>query len=246
MDKVRQLITDKLAEKRLTMKDASLAVGRAHSFLYQFLKKGQPSELREVDRLKLAEVLGISDDDLRGPSTRISHDKKSTGTRQSFVDENTQRPHSGTAGVKSAPAAQLVASTELYGLQADLPVFSTSESGASAGALVVSEVAVDWVARPAALLRVRDAYGLIVSDDTMSPEHKPGSIALVHPHLPPRVGDSCVFRSHAEGKTVAVIREYRGATETHWKVRQHNPQRDLTLKRSDWPVMHRTIGNYFP
>jgi phage repressor protein C with HTH and peptisase S24 domain len=81
----------------------------------------------------------------------------------------------------------------------------------------------------------------------MSPEHKEGSIALVNPHLPPRVGDSCVFRSYGgDGTNLAIIKEYRGQTENHWKVREHNPPKDFQLKKSEWQVCHRTIGNDFP
>jgi hypothetical protein len=36
MDEVRELVTDKLAEKGLTMKDGSVLWGRAHTFLFQF------------------------------------------------------------------------------------------------------------------------------------------------------------------------------------------------------------------
>jgi phage repressor protein C with HTH and peptisase S24 domain len=134
---------------------------------------------------------------------------------------------------------------ELFGMQADLPVYGTAQGGPD-GAEIVSEYAVDYVARPAVLLRVRDGYGMIVTGDSMSPEHKAGSIALVNPHLPPRVGDSCVFRSETDGTHLALIKEYRGQTETHWKVRQHNPPKDFTLKKGDWQVVHRTVGNYFP
>lgn len=80
----------------------------------------------------------------------------------------------------------------------------------------------------------------------MSPEHKPGSIALFNPHLPPRLGDSCVFRkTTGDGAQQAIIREFRGETETLWKVHQHTPPLDSTLKKSDWPTAHRSVGNHF-
>lgn len=244
MDVVRKLILEKLDEKGLSMKDASLKMGRAHSYLYQFLKKGLPRELRESDRMSLAEILDVSQDDLRGPSTLLpkrSYEKKAGGSRESLVDAATH-PAQSVAG---APA-NIVSGSDLFGMQMDFPVYGTAQGGQD-GALIVSEHAVDWVARPAVLLRVRDSYGMIVAGDSMSPAHKSGSTALVNPHLPPRVEDVCVFRSHAEdGTTLAVLKEYRGQTETHWKVRQYNPPKDFTLKKSEWQVCHRTVGNYFP
>ncbi|MCS3690914.1 S24 family peptidase [Bradyrhizobium elkanii] len=242
MDLVRKLILDKLEQMGVTMKEASLHIGRAHSFLYQFLKRGTPAELREKDRIKLAELLGVSQNELRGPSTTLpkrNYEKKPSSSSHGLVDVTSQQAHSRRLN-------DLVPGAELFG-QMDLPILGTAQGGAD-GALILSELAVDWVARPAVLLRVRDGYGMIVSGDSMSPEHKAGSIALINPHLPPRVGDSCVFRSdrQEDGRNLALIREYRGQTETHWKVHQHNPPKDSQLKKSDWQIVHRTVGNYFP
>jgi hypothetical protein len=241
MDAVRQKIIAKLTEKNLSMKDASLKMGHAHSYLYQFLKQGYPRELHERDRISLSELIGIPEDDLRGPSTahpRRSHKSESSIFPGVSIDAPVHPAHASTA--KVVPGADLV------GARTDLPVYGTAQ-GAHLGALIVSEAAVDWVARPALLLRVRDGYGLIVSGDTMSPQHKEGSIALVNPHLPPRVGDSCVFRGHADdGTQLALIREYRGQTDTHWKVHQHNPPKDYTIRKADLPICHRSVGNYFP
>jgi phage repressor protein C with HTH and peptisase S24 domain len=41
------------------------------------------------------------------------------------------------------------------------------------------------------------------------------------------------------------VKEFRGETETHWKVRQFNPARDFTLKKTDWQICHRVVGSYF-
>ncbi|MGY3609901.1 MULTISPECIES: S24 family peptidase [unclassified Bradyrhizobium] len=242
MDMVRKLILDKLAEKGLSMKDASLKMGRAHSYLYQFLKKGLPRELHERDRISLGTILDVPEDELRGPSSTVlpkrSYEKKATTARESSVDLTAHPPQSFQP--RTVPGA------DLFGGQMDFPIFGTAQGGQD-GALIVSEAAVDWDVRPAVLLRVRDGYGMIVSGDSMAPEHKHGSIALVNPHMPARVGDSCVFRSHLEdGTNLAMIKEYRGQTETHWKVRQHNPPKDFQLKKSEWQVVHRTVGNYFP
>jgi hypothetical protein len=49
------------------MKDASRRIGRNKSFVHR--RRGHPIELRERDREKLAQVLGIPPDDLRGLAT---------------------------------------------------------------------------------------------------------------------------------------------------------------------------------
>ncbi len=241
---VRKLILEKLEEKGFTMSEASLKIGRSHSYLQQFLKRGVPAELHEAERAKLADLLDVPEDQLRGESARLpkrEYVRSNLGTKDSPLDLLAQTSLGSGSGQipnsKVTPGAELVGDT-------DLPVFGTAQGGQ--GALIVTDRAVDWVVRPAPLLRVRDGYGIIVTGDSMAPEHKHGSTALVNPHLPPRTGDTCVFRSHADDGTVhAVIKELRGETGAVWKVRQHNPKKDYTLKKSEWQVIHKTVGNYF-
>jgi phage repressor protein C with HTH and peptisase S24 domain len=241
MDMVRKLILERLAELGLNMAEVSSAIGRNPTYLHQFMKRGVPAELHERERMKLAEILKVSEDELRGPSTPLptrNYVKASSSTKS--VVEPLTHPTQDILTTK-----RIVPGADLFGGH-DLPVFGTAQGGQD-GALIVSEHAVDWVARPTVLLRVQDGYGMIVTGDSMAPEHKAGSIALVNPHLPPRVGDSCIFRSHADdGTNTAMIKEYRGQSETHWKVHQHNPPKDFTLKKSEWQVCHKTVGNYFP
>jgi phage repressor protein C with HTH and peptisase S24 domain len=244
MDVVRKLILEKLAEKRLSMKDASLRLGKSHSYIQQFLKRGVPAQLDEDVRGPLAELLGVPEDQLRGPSSKLpkrDYVKVNASSRESLIAGAPQLP---LTSVNEQFSKTLVPGENLFGSN-DLPVFGTAQGGH--GALIVTDRPVDWVARPTVLLKVQDGYGMIVTGDSMSPEHKSGSIALVHPFLPPKVGDSCVFRNHADdGEVHAIIKQFRGETEVLWKVHQHNPPRDYTLKKSEWQICHKTVGNYFP
>jgi hypothetical protein len=67
MDAVRQLITHKLEETGLTMREVSLNIGRNEAFLQQYMTRGTPKELGERDRERIAPLLGIQADELRGP-----------------------------------------------------------------------------------------------------------------------------------------------------------------------------------
>ncbi len=241
MDMVRKLILDKLAEKDLSMKDASLAMGHAHSYLYQFLKRGIPPELKEPDRISLAAILGVPEDDLRGPSTLLPkrNYEKTLTSRKSLVDPDSHPAYVSPG--RSAQPTTIIPGSDLFG-KSDLPVFGTAPGGAIGA--IVTKHAVDWTVRPPSLLRVTEGYGLIVPDDTMHPEHRPGSIVLINPHLPPKHGESCVLRSIAEdGSPLALIREYRGETDTAWKVCQHKPPKGFTLKKSAW-TCQKVVGNY--
>jgi hypothetical protein len=63
---VRKLITRRLGEMGLSMKEASLRIGRNETYVRQFLR-GTPVELGERERETLGRLLEVSPDDLRGP-----------------------------------------------------------------------------------------------------------------------------------------------------------------------------------
>jgi phage repressor protein C with HTH and peptisase S24 domain len=239
MDAVRKLILDKLAERGLTMKEASLRIGRSHSYLQQFLKRGVPSELGEHEREALSVILGVPQNELRGTSPALP--KKDYIRSSGAVPEpysNTKMSDTGHIRVDN-----LHDMPPVFGNR-DLPVFGTAQGGS--GALIVTDLAVDYVVRPAPLLRVRDGYGMIVTGDSMSPKIESGDTVLVNPHLPPRNGDTCVFRCHQDDGTVlAVVKKLRRFNDETWFVSQHNPPKDFTLKRSEWQICHVTVGSYF-
>lgn len=236
---VRKLILEKLEEKGLTMSEASLKIGKNHAYLQQFLKRGYPLELPEKSRLPLAQLLGITEERLRGPSSLLPareyvklngtvadppRDQRMSSTGHNLVDSATLQP-------------------PVLG-DRDLPVFGTAQGGS--GALIVTDQAVDYVVRPAPLLRVRDGYGMIVTGDSMSPKIENGDTVLVNPHLPPRNGDTCVFRSHQDDGTVlAIVKKLRRFNDKIWFVSQFSPEKDFELKRSEWQVCHVTVGSYF-
>jgi transcriptional regulator with XRE-family HTH domain len=136
---------------------------------------------------------------------------------------------------------------KLISADRDLPVYATVTQGDN-GLQVLSSDPVEYVARPAPLARVRDAYGVIVADDSMAPEVESGDIALINPHMPARAGDTCVFRSAGQdGAQRSCIKRVRKLMDKDWHVTEwsgEHGRRDFMLKRADWPVAHVTIG-YF-
>lgn len=236
---MRKLIIEKLEESGLTMKEASLRIGKSHSYLQQFLKRGVPAELGEYERAELAQVLGVDESQLRGRSPALP--KKDYTKASGQVPE--MQPDIKLSNFREIPVDNSHMLSPRYG-DRDLPVFGTAQGGS--GALIVTDLAVDYVTRPAPLLRVRDGYGMIVTGESMSPKIENGDTVLVNPHLPPRNGDTCVFRCHQDDGTVLVIvKRLRRFNDESWFVSQHNPPKDFTLKRSEWQVCHVTVGSYF-
>src|SRR5437773_19879 len=148
MDAVRKLILDKIAERGLTMKEVSLRIGHSHSYLQQFLKRGVPEELGEHDRAALAALLGVPDNELRGKSPALAPKPylRSSGT---VSDTQPDIKLSDPGHIRVDSPLQIAA---VFG-DRDLPVFGTAQGGS--GALIVTDLAVDYVVRPAPLLRVR-------------------------------------------------------------------------------------------
>ena len=81
-DPVRQKIRDLLWERGLTMREASLAIGRNVSYVHGFLERGTPKVLSHRDAESLAGVLGCEAQDLRHakrPPTRKGRGRKPRG-----------------------------------------------------------------------------------------------------------------------------------------------------------------------
>ena len=131
--------------------------------------------------------------------------------------------------------------------RADLPIYASAEGGP--GQIIRSSEPIDFQPRPVILARVKGAYGLIITGDSMEPEYRNGDTALVNPHLPPQSGEVHIFYSqNPAGEAKATIKHLRRATSDKWMVTQHNPPeglpKDFALPRLDWTVVHRVLGKY--
>jgi transcriptional regulator with XRE-family HTH domain len=125
----------------------------------------------------------------------------------------------------------------------DLALYATVEG--DEGVVVMSRDPVDEIRRPAPLAAVKGAYGVIVAGESMVPVLRPGDVALVHPHLPPRPEDTCIFIAEKDGEFVATIKEYLGQTKDTWKVKRYKPKEtDFVLKKKDWPRCDVVVGKY--
>lgn len=129
----------------------------------------------------------------------------------------------------------------------DFPIYASAEGGP--GEIIRSTEPVDWAPRPYPLERVRDAYGLLITGDSMWPEYQAGETALVDPHLP-LIGDAVYifYTERPDGEARATIKKLRKHTPELWHVSQWNPpaggKTDFTLSRKEWGICHRVLGKY--
>jgi transcriptional regulator with XRE-family HTH domain len=148
-------------------------------------------------------------------------------------------------GVVGAPAPEIAPTPRILG-ERDFPVHASAEGGP--GQIIVSHEAVDFMARPAPLIHVRDSYGLLITGTSMEPEYRQGDTALVNPHLPVIQGEVYIFYAEKAGEARATIKYLRRATADKWLLSQHNPPdgtaKDFVLPRREWQWAHRVIGKY--
>jgi len=90
MDASRKLLVDTLARRPdLDLKKLSLAIGRNHAYLQQYVMRGSPRELPESARHGLAPLLGVSPDDLRSaalPAGAVGSDTRDAILRVDRTD----------------------------------------------------------------------------------------------------------------------------------------------------------------
>jgi phage repressor protein C with HTH and peptisase S24 domain len=216
MDAPRKLLVDTLARRPdLDLKALSMAIGRNHAYLQQYLMRGSPRELPEAARHVLAPLLGILPDDLR----------------------------SSALAAGSGFASELRGSGAPRADRADLPVYASAEGGG--GAIIITNEPIDFVRRPEPLVSVRDGYGCYVIGDSMSPAYEQGDLLLVHPGRPVRPGDDCVFvRDQGDGSQQGLVKRLLRTTTEKWRVRQFNPAKDFDLDRGQWQKVQLIVGKY--
>jgi phage repressor protein C with HTH and peptisase S24 domain len=71
MDPVRKRLVKAIEAKGLNLKDVSLRIGRSHSYIQQFLHRGVPVQLPEKVRVRLADLLELSEEELGKPEQSL-------------------------------------------------------------------------------------------------------------------------------------------------------------------------------
>lgn len=125
----------------------------------------------------------------------------------------------------------------------DFPVFAAAKGGD--GHVIVTFEAIEYVKRPAVLEGVRDAYGILLTGESMIPAYWPGDMALVHPHLQPsRDTDVVLFHLPPANEAEAIIKRLVSFNDRDWHLRQYNPAQEFSESRVDWSICHRVVGKY--
>lgn len=213
VDMVRQRLVALVdANPQHTLQSLSLALGRNHAYLHQFVVTGSPRELRERDRYRLAELLGCTESDLR-ESTDIL-------------------PASGWPDVALSRTPPMVTATR------NLPILGHAKGGEDAFFIDNGEIA-GYTMRPHILDGVADAYAVEFWDTSMEPALKHGHLGWVHPRKPVKPGDDVVVQLN-DGQ--ALVKSLVRRTENHLVLRQYNPPKDFKIDRAAVKAIHLIVG----
>jgi phage repressor protein C with HTH and peptisase S24 domain len=122
-----------------------------------------------------------------------------------------------------------------------VPIFSAAQGGK--GHIIIDTNPIEEARPPDEILRVRDAYGILIVGESMVPAYRPGDVAWVNPHKPiERDTDVVLYHVAPHGEAEAIIKALIGFSDREWKLRQYQPARDFIESRIDWPVCHRIVG----
>ena len=188
----------------------------------------------------LAEILGVSEDQLREQSTTLVR-----AVHHAVLSD----PHNQgkTPGRQNTLDTLKAASIEL-GM---LPTYGTtlvttgSSTGSADGLFALTERPVAFMKRPDFLEHNGDAYTIIVPDNRMAPWASSGDRLTLNPHEPYQSGSHCLFRENLDSGACLIgkLVEINGET---WNVSQYEfPQRIIRLPRKEYPIAHTVVANVY-
>ena len=186
MDSARNKLVNAVAEKGLTLKDASLRIGRNHAYLQQFVERNIPARLKEQDRVQLAELLGLSEVELGAPERERARDLGSNVT--SIAEYNVHVSAGGGALVgeenkrRNWPFASDYLQSELGLSQSRLAVVEvrgdSMEPTLSSGDRVLVNMSDQQVSQPGIFI-IFDGDGTVIKRVEKVPGSRPPKIVLI-------------------------------------------------------------------
>lgn len=119
----------------------------------------------------------------------------------------------------------------------DLPILPTVKAGG--GVKLDHRRAAPLTERPEYLRRVKTAYALRITDETMSPAFEKGWLAYVDPTEKVKAGDNVVVEL-VTGQVV--VRRLAGRSKGGVTLRQFNPKKDSEIKSASVASLHCIAG----
>lgn len=228
-DPARRLVAAKIRERKADMAWLSREIGMNQTYVQQYLTKGSPKFLPEIQRRKLAILLDIDEHLLR-------------------PQELGEFPE-GRA-IQNSPLYRAMSPALAYSGPDMVPVKGTG-AGGSDGENEWNGETVDNVARPQSLVGVPNAYAVYVYGDSMAPRYRHGELVFMHPGRPPSRGCYVLVQigepDEPAGPTRrAFIKEYVRQTTNKLVLAQLNPPKTIEIDMRLVKGIHRIVASGEP
>lgn len=202
------------AALNMTRRALSLRAGLDATFIQKMEDRGPRAAARPSSLMRLADAAGIPRDDLLN-----------------LLPE-------AVAAVGGAGAAGSLERAEAR----KIPIRGVA-AGSVVGAFVISDQTIGWVDCPPGLQTVADAYAVYVTNDSMTPMHSPGDLRFVHPHKPPRPGDSIIVQISDNGLDFQAFIKILARQTPDWLIcRQLHPDAEVKYARGSVRKIHKVLS----
>lgn len=218
MDAIRRLIDELIKARGTTMKAASLAIGRNPTYIQQFIKTGTPEKLKEEDREKLEDFLGVPRDTLKNPSGSI---------------------RVATRGVAVQKSEAKFAHTLPATTKRDLPLRGRAVGGGRDVLIFGNGDIRGYIERPPHLEGDLDAFAVAAVGDSMEPRYFHGEILHVSTLKPAIVGDFVLIELIDD---TALIKRLIRQTATEVVLEQYNPPKTFAVPLAQIRHIYRIVG----
>ena len=221
MDNVRILIENTIKDLNLDKKEISLRLGRNHAYIQQYLSKGSPKVLGEVERKKLSKILNL-DERLLMPAELLA---TSDG-------DPIELP-----SMRETPNA--VVTNEKLARGHKIPLYGAAVGG-DYGEFELNGSLLDTIFAPPSLSGIPGAYGVKIVGDSMWPRYEDNETVYVNPKRRPVKGDYVIveiWNDDHETKLAYIKRLIRW-TQSELVLEQFNPAKELRFEGASVATVH--------
>jgi phage repressor protein C with HTH and peptisase S24 domain len=219
MDEVRKNLLEAAQDHGKELKELSLAIGKNHAYIHQFIYKNTPKRLHADDRAELSRILNIPETKLGAPPESAQLKLHLVSSNATITDQKmTVGPH--------------------------IPLYGTAVGGVY-GQFELNGNRLDNVLAPASLLGVKGAYAVRVSGESMEPRYFDGETIFVNPNRRPMRGDYVVAQIQIEedGPKLAYVKRFVRWNNERLVLCQHNPDQELEFDAKTVFSVHYILKN---
>lgn len=229
MNKLQQIVSDRLNELDLKPIEAALSVELDRNFIRDIVR-GKKATIKAENVDQLAQALKLDPAGLaRNEAIPVGADDVASPTEK--------RPR---------PNASFPPRYQRFDADGYIPLRGQSAGGPN-GRFILNGAEVGRLFVPPSLEGVEGAYAVRVYGTSMEPRFKAGETVWINPHEPVRAGDDVIVQllTDEENQRESYIKEFRSQSSKVTRLWQHNPeegeQQELNLETAKVFSVHKIV-----